>query len=398
MQRGRGLRGDRRAAQDAAGARRRGGRGYRRDEAARYARLHLRQRRRGDRRPRRPRLPVMIYLVNLLKSTKGVPKMSFNHININQLTNLEANYYLGVKARACAQRMKIGKDKVYRYYKLFMQGLTVQEIYNQYLINKSRCGRKPIVLSKEKLDDINNKLENDWSLDAIAGRDKIDGKDEKISTKTLYKLAKQGVIDINKLRRKGKNNPKGHNETRGKINTCKTIHERDEKYPNAKTSIEYGHFEGDTIVGKARKSAIVTLVEKYSKYIVLLKASRKSEDVKEAICKWLSSLHKSCISTITFDRGKEFSKWSDIEKDSSVNIEIYFGDPGSPGQRGLNENSNGIVRKDLPKSTDLSVYSQEELNMIAYKWNSIPRKSLDYKTPNEVIKEATGFESLLTFA
>ena len=127
--------------------------------------------------------------------------MSFNHININQLTNLEANYYLGVKARACAQRMKIGKDKVYRYYKLFMQGLTVQEIYNQYLINKSRCGRKPIVLSKEKLDDINNKLENDWSLDAIAGRDKIDGKDEKISTKTLYKLAKQGVIDINKLNR-----------------------------------------------------------------------------------------------------------------------------------------------------------------------------------------------------
>ena len=62
-----------------------------------------------------------------------------------------------------------------------------------------------------------------------------------------------------------------------------------------------------------------------------------------------------------------------------------------PGQRGLNENSNGIVRKDLPKSTDLSVYSQEELNMIAYKWNSIPRKSLDYKTPNEVIKEAFGF-------
>ena len=56
--------------------------------------------------------------------------MSFNYININQLTNLEANYYLGVNARACAQRMKIGKDKVYRYYKLFMQGLTVQEIYN----------------------------------------------------------------------------------------------------------------------------------------------------------------------------------------------------------------------------------------------------------------------------
>lgn len=130
--------------------------------------------------------------------------MSFNHININQLTSLEVNYYLGVNVRACAQRMKIGKDKAYRYYKLFEQGFTVQEIYNQYMINKSRFGRKCIVLSKEKLDDINKKLDNDWSLDAIVGRDKKDNTYEKVSTKTLYTLAKQGVIDINKLRRKGK--------------------------------------------------------------------------------------------------------------------------------------------------------------------------------------------------
>ena len=95
----------------------------------------------------------------------------------------------------------------------------------------------------------------------------------------------------------------------------------------------------------------------------------------------------SCITTITFDRGKEFSKWSEIENKSSVNVEIYFGDPVSPVQRGLNENPNGIVRKDLPKSTDLYVYSQEELNTIAYKWNSIPRKSLNYQTPNEIIKK-----------
>jgi IS30 family transposase len=340
----------------------------------------------------------MIHLVNRLKSTKGVSQMSFNHININQLTNLEVNYYLGINARACAQRMKIGKDKVYRYYKLFSQGLTVQQIYHQYQINKSKCGRKSIKLSDAKQEYINARLDEDWSLDAISGRDKINNCEDRVSTKTLYKLAKQGVIDINKLRRKGKNNPKGHNETRGKINTCKTIHERDENYPNAKTSKEYGHFEGDTIVGKARKSAIVTLVEKHSKYIVLLKASRKSEDVKIATCSWLSTIDDSCITTITFDRGKEFSKWSEIENDSSTNVEIYFGDPGSPGQRGLNENSNGIVRKDLPKSTDLSVYSQEELNAIAYKWNSVPRKSLNYQTPDEVIKKATGFESLLPVA
>lgn len=324
--------------------------------------------------------------------------MSFNHININQLTNLEVNYYLGVKPRACAQRMKVGKDKVYRYYKLFSQGFTVQEIYSQYQINKSRCGRKNTILSEEKLEDINNKLDGDWSLDAIAGRDKISNATNRVSTKTLYKLAKQGVIDVNKLRRKGKNNPKDHNETRGKINTCKTIHERNDKYPNAKTGVEYGHFEGDTIVGKGRKSAIVTLVEKQSKYIVLLKASRKSNDVKESTCNWLCDIDDSCIKTITFDRGKEFSKWLDIEKNGSTKVEIYFGDPGCPGQRGLNENSNGIVRKDLPKSTDLSIYSQEELNIISNKWNSIPRRSLNYQTPDEVMKKATGFKNLLPAA
>ncbi|MGL5329693.1 MAG: transposase [Peptostreptococcaceae bacterium] len=152
--------------------------------------------------------------------------------------------------------MKIGKDKVYRYYKLFSQGATVQEIYNQYQINKKNCGRKSIKLSDKKLRDINSKLDKDWYLDAIAGRDAI----------------------------------------------------------------------------------------------------------------------------------------------NNVDVEIYFGDPGSPGQRGLNENSNGIIKKDLPKSTDLSVYSQEELNIIANKWNSVPRKSLKYRTPNEIIKKATGFNNLLPVA
>ncbi|MGL4914332.1 MAG: IS30 family transposase [Romboutsia sp.] len=107
------------------------------------------------------------------------------------------------------------------------------------------------------------------------------------------------------------------------------MHEKDEKYPNAKTSTEYEHFENDTIVDKSRKSTIVTLVEKKSKYIVLLKANRKSEHVKDATYKWLSSIDNNYVTTITFDRGKEFSKWSDIENDSFVDVQIYFGDPSS---------------------------------------------------------------------
>ncbi len=322
--------------------------------------------------------------------------MLYKHITIDQLTNIQANYNLGIKGYICAKLIKVGKDKIYHYYKLFKADMTVLEIFNFYKLNKTKCGRKEIIFSESKISQVKELIDKDWSVDAICGRDKLENKPEKCSTKTLYRMVEDGVFDASKLRRKGKRKPNNHEETRGKINNCKTIHERDEKYPKVCKNEVFGHFEGDTIIGEKRKSAIVTLVDKESKYIVLLKASRKSQDVSDATCNWLKGIGVGIVNTITFDRGKEFSKWKEIEQKSET--EIYFSDPGSPGQRGLNENSNGIVRKDLPKSTDLSVHTQEELNQISKKWNSIPRRSLGYKTPEEVLKEATGLETLLPAA
>ena len=318
------------------------------------------------------------------------------HITINELTNIHIYFLKGINAYQCSNLMNIGKDKAYYYFNLFKKGFTVLQIFNNYKENKSKCGRKKLILSKEKCIEINELLDKDWSVDAICGRDKLVESDERCSTKTLYRMVKDGLFDETKLRRNGKRKKNYQKETRGKINDCKTIHERDEKYPKANPSIEFGHFEGDTIVGKKRKSAIVTLVERQSKYIVLLKASRKSEDVLNAIKTWLTSVPYKGIKTIVFDRGKEFSKWQEIE--SLKRCEIYFSDAGSPGQRGLNENSNGIVRKDLPKSTDLSKYSQKELNKICNKWNSIPRKSLKYFSPEEILEMATGQRKMLSVA
>ena len=113
--------------------------------------------------------------------------MSYKNMTINELTNIETNFKLGIKARECAKRMYIGKDKVYAYYKKFEQEFTVLEIYNQYLENRKRCGRKPI----HKLREINYKLDNDWSLDAIAGRDKLNQAKERCSTQSLYNMVKK---------------------------------------------------------------------------------------------------------------------------------------------------------------------------------------------------------------
>ena len=94
------------------------------------------------------------------------------HITINQLTIIEINYHNKVSASNCAKRMQLGKDKVYKYYNSFAVGKTVEMIYSEYKLNKSKCGKKSIELSEGKLEKINNKLDDDWSLDAIAGRER----------------------------------------------------------------------------------------------------------------------------------------------------------------------------------------------------------------------------------
>ena len=151
------------------------------------------------------------------------------NITINELIIIEGNFHNAIKPLECSNRMAIGKDKAYYYYKKFKEGKTVELIFAEYKQNKKKCGRSLIVLSKEKLEQVNIKLSKDWSLDAIAGRDKLDGHFETVSTTTLYKMVKRGIISFRRLRRLGKRKKNGQIETRGKNNSGKTIHERDLK-------------------------------------------------------------------------------------------------------------------------------------------------------------------------
>lgn len=165
----------------------------------------------------------------------------------------------------------------------------------------------------------------------------------------------------------------------------KSIHERNEVFPNIKKTQEFGHLEGGTIVGKDHKSSIVTLADIWSKTTIpLYTKSHKSNDVVESIINYIQTLPKGTIKTITFDWGKEFSKWKWIEE--ACDVKIYFADPGIPGQRELNENNNSLLRRYLPKSTDLSKYIQDDLNKIALQINSMPRKLLNYKSSMYLIQ------------
>ncbi|MDQ8780779.1 IS30 family transposase, partial [Streptococcus ruminantium] len=180
----------------------------------------------------------------------------------------------------------------------------------------------------------------------------------------------------------GKRNPNGKKETRGKQAFRRNIRERTEMYPEFES--EFGHLEGGTIVGKNHKSAVITLVEKQSKAIITLQTNgRKASDIEESVSKWMSQFPRHLFKSITFDCGKEFSNWKSIS--NKHDIDIFFADPGCPGQRGLNEHSNGLLRRHgLPKQMDFKGISQKCLSAIADKRNRIPRKSLNYQTPYQV--------------
>ena len=144
-----------------------------------------------------------------------------------------------------------------------------------------------------------------------------------------------------------------------------------------------GHWEGDLLVGRAH-SCIGTLVERQSRYVLLVKLpSKDTETVVRALARTIRTLPRRLRRTLTWDRGPELAAHARFTV--ATDVQVYFCDPRSPWQRGSNENTNGLLRQYLPKSLDLSPVSQTQLNGIARELNARPRKTLGFRTPAAVL-------------
>ncbi len=148
-----------------------------------------------------------------------------------------------------------------------------------------------------------------------------------------------------------------------------------------------GQWEGDLIMGKG-KSAIGTLVERQSRFVMLFKAphGNTAEGVRVALQATIERLPQQLVQTVTWDQGKEMSQHAKFTIDTG--IQIYFCDPRSPWQRGSNENTNGLLRQYFPKGTDLSLVTQDQLDDAAHSLNTRPRQTLNWMTPSDKLAEA----------
>ncbi len=238
------------------------------------------------------------------------------------------------------------------------------------------------------------KLKQSWSPEQIAQWLKLaypgDGM-MRVSHETIYRslyIQARGVLKkelmahlrLRHLMRQAKG--KRSNDGRGKIPDAVSISERPAAVEDRAVP---GHWEGDLLAG-GRNSYVATLVERQSRYVMLVKVrSKHTEEVVTALKQSMAKLPTQLRQTLTWDRGKELCQHRDFSM--ATDMQVYFCDPYSPWQRGSNENTNGLLRQYFPKGHDLSSLTQRQLDKIARELNGRPRKTLSFLTPAQKLQQ-----------
>ena len=248
-----------------------------------------------------------------------------------------------------------------------------------------------LVANRALAHAVAGKLRMQWSPQQVAGwlkRTWADDQNKHVSHETIYRslyIQARGALKkelIEHLRRPRAMRRSRHHtqktEDHGRIVGAVSISERP---PAAQDRAVPGHWEGDLLFG-SKNSQIATLVERRTRYVMLVKVSGKdTETVVNALIKHARKLPQELYRSLTWDRGSEMADHKRFTL--ATDIKVYFCDPQNPWQRGSNENTNGLLRQYFPKGIDLSPYSQAQLNAVARRLNERPRKTLNYESPAE---------------
>lgn len=243
------------------------------------------------------------------------------------------------------------------------------------------ASRQPCKLDdKETHQYVQKRLENGWAPDQISGHSRRDFPRRRkrwLSRQTIYNWIHTRAPQWHSLLRRGGRPP----EKRGKLTACVSIQGRPRVINRRR---RYGDWEGDTIVGKGRRNALVTMVERKSGYTRIGKASDlKSTTTMRVVQRRMKDLPKSLRRSVTLDNGKEFAEHHKLT--DQLGMDVYFAKPYCSWQRGTNENTNGLIRQYFPKGTDFSRISHQAVARVEKLLNGRPRRRLGYRTPAEVL-------------
>jgi transposase, IS30 family len=265
---------------------------------------------------------------------------------------------------------------------------------HQRACEQARRPKEPKLADPRLAAQVTSWLTDWWSPAQISRRLRIDYPGDPmmwVSHETIYQalyVQGRGELrrELSRCLRSGraKRRPHGRGENTGQIRDMVMISERPAE---AEDRAVPGHWEGDLIIGGNLKSAVGTLVERTSRFVLLLHlpGGRDAHLVQEAMRQAITALPAELARSITWDQGKEMAYHADFTV--GTGIPVYFCEPHKPWQRGSNENTNGLLRQYLPKGTDLSVHTAADIARIARSLNNRPRKTLGFMTPSEKLAE-----------
>lgn len=347
-------------------------------------------------------------IFTMLRDTGGIKpserRRAVAHLTLSEREEIRAGLSARMSIRAIARSLNRSPSTISRD----VQRNRGRRGYKAVDANNraNRMAKRPKVCLLERDPQLRNlvqeKLELKWSPEQISGwlrRTFPRQNMMQISAETIYKtlyfrnrsalhhLLVKHLRRSHSLRHGKRHTRKGERGTINIVNGI-SIHERSKHIDNRRS---FGHWEGDLVSG-TNNSHIATLVDRKSRYTVILKLNGKDAgSVNQALIDKFQELPPTLRLSLTWDRGMELAKH--LELTASTGVKVYFCDPQSPWQRGTNENTNGLIRQFFPKKTCLTQYSQQELDKVAAQLNSRPRKTLKFKTPKEVIENGVALTS-----
>jgi transposase, IS30 family len=294
---------------------------------------------------------------------------------------------VGCHRSSIMRELRRGIDSQGNYRSNYAEKKSIQRIRSRVL------GKRKILKSRELKTFVESHIVLTWSPTQIATKLKELYTDTSmhISHEAIYQyiyVLPRGVLKKtlveglrqNRKYRRTQRQQKQDEEMRGKIKDMLSIHERPSEVTERTIP---GHWEGDLIIGKYKRTAIATLVERTTRYtkIIPLPGGKDAVSVRTALAEALKEIPSHLKRTLTYDQGKEMSQHKQFTIDTG--IQVYFADPSSPWQRGTNENTNGLIRQFFPKGTDFSLVTREELQSAEDLLNGRPRECLGFAFPKE---------------